>query len=233
MSANSLTHCSRLSLALILLLGVSLQNTPERIQAYATADTGLEFLVTNGSVMVEFGFLITVSDIGAFRSRFRADELRQIDRRRARTVGKIFNTVTDRQSFRQAARRYTPLTDPFVHEAIVRLRRRDFHRNLIDENPNKSTRDPPSDLRQSLTIAHRENAILERYFGESLRHSRGRWLPPERAAIARRAPRDDVFLSNVSKELITRLSRNTMLLGFAALFILLFVTSIWAGRKTE
>jgi VanZ family protein len=215
----------RIAALATLLLTASLLNTPPRIAWYAERVPALGFLLERSDLMLEYGHLYEVPEIGRFRSRFSPAELERIDARRSAEAGRILagSSDDDYQSFLE---RYTPISDPFLHEARVHLFRRDRYlitaeRHLEDERW----------YRSDLTVGYRENRILERYFTETLRHS-GRNLSPERRAhLAQQQYPEQSYESRVSEDLWTRIGERHVVAGSAATLLVLLGIHGAAGRR--
>jgi len=195
-------------------LGGSLLMTPPRIVWISERIGFLEFLKHNDSVMFEYGYLYDDPEAGVFRSRFTPNELKQIDRIRAVEAVKILNKFQDEKLYPFFLRFYTPITDPFVHEARVHLFRRDryFDTALKSENDLE-------EYSKCLTVALRENLIMKKYFYNTLKQSNYIWTE-EQSALARQyfLP-EDFYDSLVSQGLITRVSEQQV----AGFFIILLL----------
>ena len=201
-------------------LGASLFNTPERIAWYAKRLPGLGYLIQNGSVMVEYGYRYEDPDIGIFRSRLTPDDLRRVDRERAVEAAAILNRYGERSEYKEFLSRYTPLNDSFVHEARVHLYGRDVNFSVALEQKAKS-----EIITENFSKAYRQNQILEKYFGQTLKASDHVW-PVEKKTMARRYLRkDEVFESFVSRHLITRISETQMTTFFGVLILVFFMLS--------
>ena len=206
--------CRIAALATLLLLA-SLLNTPPRIAWYAERIPGLGFLRERSDVMLEYGHLYEVPEIGRFRSRFSPAEIEHIDAERGAEAGRILagSSEADYESFLE---RYTPISDPFLHEVRVHLFRRDRYlttaeRHLEDEDW----------YRRDLTVGYRENRILERFFPNTLRHSGSSFTPERRAHLAQRQFPEKSYESRVSSHLVTRVGERHVVAGLAAILLAL------------
>ncbi len=210
----------------VLLLLLSLLNTPERINAYVSRLPSLDFLITNASVMAEYGYLYRDPDAGVFRSRFAPRELAAVDAARAEEAARLLDAaVHERKAFGEFLRIYSPLTDPFLHEARVHLYRRE---NYLQRAGRVGESHPFHD--SHMAIAHHQNQILERYFGETLRRSRYVMEPELRARLQRYALGEYEYESPVSKQLITRLDEADVAALLVAALIALLVVERRYGR---
>ncbi len=203
-----------------IILGASLMNTPERIAWYAQRLPGLGYLIQNQGVMAEYGYRYEDPDIGIFRSRLTPDDLKRVDRQRAIEAAAILNRYGERSDYRAFLRRYTPVNDPFVHEARVHLYSRDINFSVAMERKTKS-----QSIAEYLTNAYRENQILEKYFTHTLGASKHVW-PVEKKAMARQyLSEDEVFESFVSRRLITRFNDTQMMIFWVVLTLVFLMMS--------
>lgn len=201
-------------------LGASMFNTPERIAWYAKRLPGLGYLIQNGSVMVEYGYRYEDPDIGIFRSRLTPEDLQRADRHRAIEAAAILDRYSERSDYSAFLRRYTPVSDPFVHEARVHLFSRDVNFERAMEKKAQSEH-----FAGNFSKAYRQNRILEKYFAHTLGASDHVW-PVEKKTMARRYLREDeVFESFVSRHLITRISETQMITLFGVLILVFFMLS--------
>jgi hypothetical protein len=176
-------------------LALCLANTPPRVEWLVERVPALTFLRTNPDVMAEYGHLYRDPGIGVFRSRFDPTELDRLDRERGAEVAALLDRYPD-HLYESFLARFTPVTDPFVHEARVHLWSRDRNADQA-----LAASDPAA-----ATVAWRENLILEGSFGRCLAHSRSAWDPPRRAALANLHDPVLPFESKVAEHLITALS---------------------------
>lgn len=216
----------RVGLAFLLLLALTVLNTPQRIAWYADRIPGLAFLKTNESVMLEYGHRFVDPEAGAFTSRLSRGELSRADRERGTSVAKILDRFRDHSRYREFLQTYTPVSDPFVHEARVHLFRRDRHLEWAE-----GTEDALYEPRFHLAVAFRENRIMEKYFPTTLRHS-SYVLAPEKIALLRQNALPDQEMpgreavSRVGYRLVTRISEWQIV----ALLVLTAVALAWLGR---
>lgn len=155
-----------LLLAGVLVFGTSLFMTPPRILWLANRIESLTFLKYNDSVMLEYGYRYEDPEIGVFRSRLSPEELERIDRKRAAEVAKILDWYQGENRYKLFLQFYTPISDPFAHEARVHLFRRDRYFRTAGYHG-----DNPEEFYRRMVIAYRENQIMEKYFHHTLHHS--------------------------------------------------------------
>jgi hypothetical protein len=227
-SRANLQILCRLGIAAAAILGACLLITPPRIAWFADRIGWLEFLKDNDSVMLEYGYLYEDPHIGVFRSRFAAWELKEIDRRRAVEAADILNRFQDKDSYRMFLSLYTPISDPFVHEARVHLFRRDRHFDTALEHE-----DDPAEFVRRLTIAWRENQIMEKYFSNTLRHSDYVWSNEKSAMALQKHLPDVPYNSGVSRNLITRVREWQVVSLFFTLILLLVLFHGYLGKMPD
>lgn len=211
----------------LLLLGVSLLNTPDRMRSYGRLP-GLAFVVERGSVMLEYGHLYEDPEIGRFRSRFAPDALRATDASRAAEAASVIDRHRSDEAYAAFLERYTPVSDPFLHEARVHLFRRDRYRALAEERPPGSRAH-----RERLSVAYRENRILEKYFPETLRRSSYAYAPQERARLEAAQLAEADYESAVSRELVTAVGERGVAAALGLAFLALFALAARYGRSGE
>ena len=164
--------------------------------------------------MAEYGYLYIDPDIGSFRSRFSPSELRQRDRKRAEEAAEILDHYQNKDEYRKFLKIYTPVSDPFVHEARVHLFRRDHYFRVP-----KDYKGNQEGYSTYLTIAFRENQIMEKFSETLFHHSAYIWSAEKLALAKKHLMRDKEYDSRVSKDLITRVSKGQ----FGSFLILLII----------
>lgn len=198
LSCRSLNQICRLALFAAILIGLSLFNTPVRVAWYAERIPMLAFLKYNESI-IEYGYLYKDPEIGTFRSRLSPEQLKQADGIRAREAAKIIDRYRDREGYRAFLSLYTTANDPFLHEVRVHLWRRDYYYQKAFKNENAQ------DINvKDITIAFRENQILEKYYSQTLSHSSYKWTEEMSVWARSRHIPDMEYDSAVSRNLITR-----------------------------
>ncbi len=226
-SAESVRRICGVALIAVSLLGASLLNTPGRIAWYADRVPGLKFLLESSDVMLEYGHLYEVPEIGRFRSRFSPDALTRTDAARGAEAGPILGRSSE-DDYKRFLDEYTPITDPFLHEARVHLFRRDRYLTTAEWHL-----DDEDWYRQDLTVGYRENRILEQYFPNTLRHS-GRSFSAERVReLAEKQFPEQEYESRVSEDLVTRIGERHIVAGWLAVLVLLLATRRLAGRRRD
>jgi VanZ family protein len=226
-SLAGLSFLCRIALVAVGVMGLNMLNTPERISWYAEHIPGLASLESNESLMLEYGHLYVDQDIGIFRSRFTPDMLRENDRLRGKEAAAILDRFKDGVTYGTFLRIYTPITDPFVHEARVHLFRRDKYFEAAEKH-----RNDPAKYAECLTIAFRENQIMEKYFTTTLHHSDYVWSEEQLGKARNNLLQDTIYESHVSLNLITRVSEAQMVLFFVFLIMVLVVLYGYICQKS-
>ena len=217
----------RFVFVVVVLLGACFLNTPQRIAWYAGRIPLLEFLIENESVMLEYGYLYNDPDIGIFRSRLPLAYLKQSDQERFKEAAEILDLYQDDSKYREFLRIFTPVSDPFLHEVRVHLFARD--RNFTNATQSK---DNPIKHAKHLTIAFRENQIVERYFPNPLHQSAYLWSQDEFTLAEKHLLRNEVDVSRVSGRLITRISEDQVI-GFFVVLIFGLAFVHWRLGKSK
>jgi len=209
----------------LVLLGLCLSNTPERVERYATQIPGLDALRRNKSVMNEFGFRHQDPEAGTFFCRLTLAELKQEDMERGAAVAKIIDTYVEPERYDKFLSLYTPGVDPFTHEACVHLYRRNAYIRAAREWRHDTER-----YRELLTVAHRENLILEKHFTRTIAHSKYALSPEGRARLERYADPNFDYVSPVSAQMVTFASEIEIWSAIVACIFLLFLVRQRYGR---
>jgi VanZ family protein len=209
------------------LFGASVLLTPPRIARLADLP-GVASTVARGDVMLEYGHLVEDPEIGVFRSRLSPEALRRTDRARAAEAGAILRREGAEEDYEAFLQRYNPITDPFLHELRVHLFRRDRYRATAENHP-----DDERWYRSDLTVAWRENRILERYFGATLEAAGLRWAEDERATVAGLQFGDRPYTSRVSSGLVTAVDPGTVAAGWLAGLVLLAAGAALGAQRAR
>ena len=223
----SLRRLCRLGVVAVAYLGLCHLNTPDRIAWYSARLPLLEYTNVNRGVMVEYGYLHGDAASVLFRSRLTAEELRRLARDRAVEGARILDRYQDREQYLEFLDIYTPMADPFLHEARVHLFRRDV---LLERARNAASGDK---RRRDFATAYWENRILEDYFGELVRASSYHWPAGLEAEVRNSFRTDRPYDSWVSRHLITTFSQRQVFWLFLGAVIGLLLLGSWFGRRTH
>ncbi|MCI0567352.1 MAG: VanZ family protein [Acidobacteria bacterium] len=222
-SSSSWLRLCRLTMVELVLVGLSLANTPSRIAWYAARVPILGYLLHQEGVMTEYGYRYRDPEIGVFYSRFTLEKLRELDAQRGAASAATLDAYRDR--YPEFLKRYSPAVDPFVHEARVHLFRRDRFVEKLRE-----TGGDVGMVRDFSTVAHGENRILEKHFPVTLAAS-AYVLPADQIArLADRRDRERLYVSPVSMQVITWTGERPLRLGILGMILALAVTSRLLSR---
>ena len=224
---RSLRLAARLAIVEAVLLLLCVSNTPARIEWYATRVPGAEYLGQGQSTwMNDYGHLHADPEIGRFRSRLTAGELRAFDRRNGAEVAKILGLLRE-VGYGQLQRAHPPSREPFAYEAVGHL----FWRQMLWARA-RQQEDPEAQARFA-TVAYRENLILERYFPSSLELSGQSLKPGVRQWLESRHRPEDTFESRSSEWLTTDFTEAQARWFLLAALAALLVVERVSTRKLE
>jgi len=215
-----LSYC--VGVALIVLLPGFI-NSPQRVAGYAKAIPALEFLLNGNSTMAEYGYRHRSPAGGEFRSRFEAEKLAELDRRRGSEVANALDYYLNHEGYYAYLTRYSVILDPYAHEFAVHMRRRQYHYDRTFE--------PDRDYAAHYTIAFFENDILHTFYPNGINASPLPWDDATTARVADGARREESYVSAVSSNLITRVDESEVLLLFAIGISLSFGGGAWLSRR--
>lgn len=180
-------------------MGGAISNTPARVDIYATRIPFMRFLTTEDGVMTEYGYRHDDPAIGTFYSRLSMAELLQQDRERGTEVGDTVRRYRALMDYHEFIRMFSATVDPLLHEMRVHLFRRDHYFETAEQYQFK---DPRRFVRH-MTVAYRENQILEKYFTTALVASGDVWDKETMALVSRHADLREPYTSPVSEHLVT------------------------------
>jgi hypothetical protein len=221
----------RVAAVLIVLLTLTLANTPPRAAWYSARLPLLGFLSHPSNEMAEYGHLHVVPGLGAFKSRLTIDQLIDEDRRRFDDVSSVLDRYPS-ERYRDFLWDHQGYADPLLYEARVHIFSRDVHIRRAREAALGS-----SDEMWHATWAFRENEILEEYFGNTLRHSAYQLTPAERKGLQGLLDPDRHFVSRNARHLVTWIGESrlrTLLLAIVGLLIAADITiGVRGGRERK
>ena len=171
--------------------------------------------------MVEYGYCHVDPEVGKFFSRLTLNELKHADSQRGNQVAGILNQYQDNKRYNDFLSTYTPVIDPFIHEARVHLFRRDQHMRWINKQP-----DNDQWQRYHSTVVYQENRIMDRYFYNTLMNSNYVFSSEKIDTLKKRFDRNELRDSWVSRHLITRFSYNQM-----QAFLLLMIAFVLVAHR--
>lgn len=210
----------------LIFLGLCLSNTPSSVNRYTSVFKSLSWLRSE-ELMTEFGYRHKDPEIGIFYSRLTLNKLKETDRKNGKNSGKIlFRELTAKSKYEELISTHTPLTDPFLYEFLVHLFRRDSNFYNLEE-----TEDENKKIKMR-NASFRENLILERYFGNTLKHSRFNW-PEEKTRDLKKAISlwEEEYTSKAGLNFITFFSqKEALLVIFFALIAVWISGTVWKRR---
>jgi len=224
---RSLVILCRVVIVGLIFLQLSFLNTPDRILWYADKIPSLSFLKENESTMLEYGYLHKDPEIGMFRSRFTLEQLRRIDSLRALEAAKIIDQFQNRDSYRKFLEKYTPISDPFLHEMRVHLFSRNINLQISRESGNDKKK-----YTKYITRAYRENQILEKYFSKTLKHSSFFWNDTLTSKIKKDISSQNVYESATAEDLITRINEAQLNGLLLTVIFILMILQVHYTRKS-
>ncbi len=214
---RSLRTVSIFLAANILLLGLCLSNTPKRVQSYTKALPFLSFLQQE-EAMNQFNLKHKDPEIGTFYSRLTIDELLSIDRRNAKDYGQILHEWKDK-NYAEYLRTHPGIWAPMLYEIRVHIFRRDkrYSRALQAEDEKQK--------KQNFFIAFKENQILEKYFGQTMKESPYVWSEETTARVEAQIDKNNPYKSPVSASFFSPKSEKQMWIVILIFLTLLFVAN--------
>lgn len=216
----------KVSLLTLLCFGAAISNTPARVDIYATRIPFMRFLHNNQSVMTEYGFRHRDPQIGIFYSRLPMSELIRLDRERGAEVGEVVRRYRSLVDYREFLSLFSASTDPLLHEFRVHLYRRDHYLSTAG----KHLETDPARFVHHLTVAYRENQLLEKYFTTALVASGMVWSRETLALASGSADLDVPYTSPVSDHLVTMTTELELWIILFVLIILLTGVYLRYGR---
>jgi len=220
---KSVRLVSLLLAANILLLGLCMSNTPQRVVRYTQLIPALSFLQKE-ETMTEFGHKHQDPEIGTFYSRLTLDELEKTDRERSSEYAQILKEWMEKD-YEKFLRDFSSSTHPFVHELRVHVFRRDkkYEAGLLAKKDEIK--------RKAFFIAYKENLILEKYFALTFRKSEYEWSQENIEETEALIDKSQPYMSPVSSSLFASLGEITMWLSILIFLAGLSLFNIWITPK--
>jgi hypothetical protein len=222
---GSVRAALRLAAALVLLITLTLANTPERAAWYSARVPGLGILAHPSNEMAEYGHLHRAPGVGEFKSRLTLAELELRDRRGSEEAAAIIDRYAD-EAYGAFQRAHQGFANPLVYEARVHIYSRDSNLRRAREWPAGS-----AERTMYATRAYRENQILERYFPHTLGRSSFTLDPETRRALEAAHDPDRAFSSRAGRHLITWISEPALRFGLLLLAASLLLLEQAVGRE--
>ena len=226
MTVKSLRIFTSIFASCLIMLGLCVSNTPNRVYNYTERIPWLSFLQKE-EPMSEFGYKYNDSEIGIFYSRLSPTRLQKTDKQKGEEYAQILNKSVN-INYEQFLREYNPISNPFVLELRVHIFRRDtyFKNGKSTSNINEK--------KEFYLTAFKENLILEKYFKNSIEKSVYHWnddILHESEAIIDKSKH---YESPVSANLFTSFSEKTAwIIILNSIFFLLVVNIILLFTKKQ
>ncbi len=222
-ATRSVRAVSILFAANLAVLGLCLSNTPARTAALAK---WLPFFapLERQEPMRETILKHDDKEVGTFYSRLTIAWLNKTDREQAHPYGQILADWKER-SYNKFLENFSTLDYPFLYEMRVHLFRRD-RRFEIGQKSNV-----PSIKNENFFIAYKENQILEKYFGETLKASGYEWSPEQKERVESLIDKSTPYDSPVSKSLFYGLKEGSMWAGIVVILGLLAGVNLFLSKK--
>jgi len=222
---KSLRITSLLLGANLILLGLCLSNTPERVSAYTELLRFLAFLEKE-EPMQEFKIKHKDEEIGTFYSRLTVARLKKIDKENAEHYALILKEWKNKD-YAEFLNNYTSVSYPFLYEMRVHL----FRRDRKYEEGSAARKEEAK--KKFFFVALKENQILEKYFSQTLKKSSSMWTSEKIQKIELLVDKSAPYSSPVSKDFFSGLSERAMRAGILVLLITLAVFNFWYGQKIK
>jgi len=207
----------------IILLGLCMSNTPQRVASYTKLFPALSFLQKE-ETMTKSRYKHKDDEIGIFYSRLTLEELEKTDREKAHEYAQILKKWLD-ENYEKFLQNYSSSTHPFLHELRVHVFRRDKKFNMGLIAPNEKSK------KSAFFIAYKENLILEKYFGRTIQKSVYRWNEAKIKETETLINKNKPYVSPVSFGGFPYCSEETMWLVILAFLAGLALFNIWLSRK--
>ena len=150
----------------LIFIGACLSNTPDMVKKYTSISPSLTWL-RNEEPMTEYGYEHRDPEIGTFYSRLTLHDINETDHTLGETYGELIRKEDKgEENYKILLKKYTPNTNIFMHEYLIHVSRRDSELDEFRDSQSKENK----------FIALKENRIVEKYFGNTLKHS-GQLLP--------------------------------------------------------
>ena len=224
-NSKSLRLLSLMVAVCLLVLGLCVSNTPQRVAWYTKKIPWLSFLQKE-EPMSEFGYKYKDSEIGSFKSRINPDILHKEDKNKGEEYAQILNQSV-KKNYNEFIREYNPISNPYLHELRIHIFRRDQHfkKGRATSNLNEK--------KESYFVAYKENLILEKYFTQSIKDSVYAWDENKITEVENLIDPSEFYESPVSANLFTSFSEKTMWVAIFAIISILIAINIFLSLKEK
>ena len=214
----------------ILFLGFCFSNTPEAVNRYTSISKNLSWLRSE-EPMTEYGYKYRDPEIGTFYSRLSLEKIMEINRNTGKAYGEtILKDLNSGKTFDDLLNIYTPYTNKFLYEFSIHFRRINKRFKELQEEEAVS----PEERIEISSIIYRENLIMEKYFKNTLKHSKPGWSEKEIAGLQKTASlwKND-YISNAGRKTVTSFRLETAWTAIAAALIILWTSGILWTRRLD
>jgi hypothetical protein len=173
--------------------------------------------------MVDYGHRIYDPEVGWFKSRLTAEQLRDTDRARAEEAGRILRGMGHDHAYGVFLHHFSPWRDPFLHELRVRLFRRDRYLSRAQRG-NRAQHDA------SIRVSFSEQRLLENWYPHSLRAAGMDW-PADLRARVEAASHGEPLGSPVSRELLTSFTKRQAQTVLGSLLLVVALAAVYDLRR--
>lgn len=222
---KSIRTLSYLVVIIIILLALSLSNTPARVEIYTEYFSFLSFL-QNEEPMAEDIHKHRDPEIGIFYSRLTLKELERIDTERGEEYGRILEEWFTKK-YDDFLTTFPGYARPFLHEMRVHIFRRNRRLSMSHEEKFNKKKT------QNLFIAYKENLILEKYFGQTLKKSPYKWPEKKAIRIGSEINKTAFYRSPVSASAYFPLNNSALWAIVVGIVVLLVIFNLWFSRHEK
>jgi len=220
----SLRILTSLFASCLIILGLCVSNTPQRVNNYTKQIPWLFFLQKE-EPMSEFGYKYNDPEIGILYSRMSPIRLQKTDNQRGKEYAHILNKKFN-MKYGRFLKEYNPITNHFLHELRVHIFRRDTYYKKANKISDQNKK------REFYLISFKENLILKKYFNKSIKNSVHYWNDDKISKPNDLIDKSKPYKSAVSSNLFTSFSEKTMwIVIFSLLTILGLLNFIWKSKK--
>jgi len=209
----------------LVLLGLCVSNTPKRVSSYTKLFPALSFLEKEES-MSEFKLKHRDPEAGNFYSRLSLEELEKEDRENSDKNAQILKDSKDKD-YGEFLRNFPGSIFPFLHEFRVHL----FRRDKKFEEALKT--DGAEEKRKLFFIAYKENLILEKYFGQTVRKSSYKWSEEKINQTETLINKNEPYTSPVSASLFSPSHEKIIWMTILIILVLLAILNYFFSRSRK
>jgi len=202
----------------LIILGLCVLNTPNRVYNYSNRIQWLSFLQKE-EPMSEFGYKHQNPEIGVFYSRLSVKSLYRTDNLKGEQYAQILNESINKD-YEQFIREYNPITNPFMHELRVHIFRRDTYFNRGESTSELN------EEKESFLIAYKEDLILKKYFTQSMQNSVFWWDEDKIGKFEFLIDKNRHYESPVSANLFTSFSEKSVWIAIITILTILVLINL-------